>query len=145
MERGEVQGERARQLGGRHEARDQRLARGVVEGRGRGLERVQRVERQQLVVAQEGEDREGQRHEGHRGLGREHDEPAVAAVGHDPADQREHDDGHDPGEAHEAQGQRRVGQQVDVPVEGHDLHLRADLGHELGEPEAAEVGMPRAW
>ncbi len=28
-----------------------------------------------------------------------------------------------------------------MPIDGHDLHLRAGLGDELGEPQMAEVAM----
>jgi hypothetical protein len=34
-----------------------------------------------------------------------------------------------------------VSQQIDVPIDGHDLHLRAGLGDELRQPQMAEVAI----
>ncbi len=141
VEHREVQGEGARQLGLRDEARDEPVARGVVEGGGGGRRRVERVERGEGGVAAHREQGQGGREQRHRALGDEEDPLAVHPVGDDPAAEREGDDGQHPREAHEAEGEGRMGQQVDVPVEGHRLHLGARHGDELGGPEQAEVAV----
>src|SRR6187401_3662731 len=63
------------------------------------------------------------------------------AVGEHAAPEREHDDRQHAREADEAEREGRLRQQVDVPVDGDHLHLRAGLRDELGQPEPAEVGM----
>ncbi len=142
VEHGQVEGERGGQLGGRHQARDERLAGGVVEGGGRGQEGVGTVEDGQALVAGEGQGREGQGAGQHGRLGQEHHPPAVVAVGGHPTEQREHDDRQHAREAEGAEGQRGAGENVDVPVERHRLHLRAGERDELRQPEEPEVAVP---
>jgi len=143
VEHREVEVERGGELGGGDEPRDEGLSGGVVERGGRGEQRVSAVEHGEALVAGEGQDREGHRSGQHGRLGGEHDPPAVEAVGRDSSPQREEDDRHDPGEAEGAQREGRAREQVDVPVEGHRLHLGARLRDELRQPEEPEVAVPQ--
>jgi len=143
VEHRQVERERGGQLGGRHQARDERLAGGVVEGGGRGEEGVGTVQEGEALVPREGQGGEGHGSGQHRGLRGEHHPPAVVAVGRDPAPQGEEDDRQHPREAEGAQGQGRAREQVDVPVQGHRLHLRARQRDELRQPEEPEVAVPQ--
>src|SRR5207249_8966332 len=49
----------------------------------------------------------------------------------------------DAGQADHAQRQRRPRDQVDVPVQGHRLHLRPGRGDELSGPQPTEITMPK--
>src|SRR5205814_3921518 len=65
---------------------------------------------------------------------------AIVAIGSGAADQREHEGGNRPGQADESQVERRAGQIVDQPAEGHHLHPatdRRDALAEEGEPEVS--------
>ncbi len=84
---------------------------------------------------------EGQGADRHDRLGGEHDGTPVAAVRDHAAPEREQDRGEGAGQADEAEGQGRAGEQVDVPVQGHRLHLGPGLGDELREPDAAKLAV----
>ena len=89
-------------------------------------------------------------------FGEEQQRAAVAGIGQHAAEEGEEDDGND---AHQAEGAQAEGlraqfdgaaeklnreglaaqQLVDVPVDGDELHLRADDGDKKAEPKDAEV------
>ena len=143
VEHGQVEGERGRQLGGRHQARDERLAGGVVEGGGRGQEGVGAVEDGQALVAGEGQGREGQRR-------RPASSPASANI----TRRRSWRSAATPPQSEKTmigttrvrprapRASGRAGEEVDVPVERHRLHLRAGQRDELRQPEEPEVAVP---
>ena len=143
LESREIQGQRAGELLRRHEPGKQRVARRIVERSRRGRQDIQAVERPERLTVREGQARQGQRHGGHRELGRDHDPAAVVAVGDDAGPEREGDDGHDARQPHESERQRRARQQVDVPVQGHRLHLRSDERKELRPDEPPVVAVPQ--
>src|SRR6059036_1014372 len=125
----------------RNQPWDERLSGGAIEGHCRGREGVESVDAPDRVAASEREDREACGDRRHRQLRVEHHPPPVAAVRDDPAPERKNDDGEDSRQANEAEGEGRARQQVDVPVDGHDLHLGACERDELGDPELPELAV----
>ena len=136
---------RVRQVFARHEVGHERLARRPVERSGRGAQRRQHVDRPRALQAAQ-----------RRGLAStpartamalcvdDHHPAPVVDVGRHPADQREHDDRHDPDEADEAERQAPLAgfdQQRHVPQDARRLHHRAGERHDLAEPEQAEVAV----
>ena len=141
LEDRQVERQCAGEVLGRHEPRDQRLTRRAVERDGRGAEGIEEVEQPERFAAREGEGGEPERDESHRDLGRHHHPPAVVAIGDDAAPEGEDDDRHHARQADEAEGERRFRQQVDVPVDGDDLHLRARQRQELRNDQPPVVAM----
>jgi hypothetical protein len=77
----------------------------------------------------------------HRGadLGDLHEPPAIERIGQRPADEREHEDRRELGDAEQADGQRRARDLVGLERDRHEGGHRAELRDGLPEDEQAEV------
>ena len=137
-----VQAERVGKLFRFHQPGDERLARGIVECGRRARqhgEAVDRIGRGAARVRQPGE-RDGDERE--HALGDEHDAPAVEGIGEDPAPERQDGDGQDAEEPEDAEGERRPGEQVELPDHGHLLHLRSGEGDRLPSEQEPVIAGP---
>ena len=142
----------------RHQIGHQRLERGRGKGRRRRQRRGQHVDGAHGDVAGQAQRGEDGREQCSHHVGPDQQLAPIGDVGHVAADDGEDHDGDDAGQAHAAQPQRlgvevegaseqvngRVGpvqQLVDLPVNGDQLHLRAQDGDEIAQPDQPEVSV----
>ncbi len=78
-------------------------------------------------------------------LGAEENFPALDAIGHHAADQREQKDGNAAEKLIQRQQERGVAEPVDQPALRHDLHPGADAGGAGAKPHQAEIAILKCF
>ena len=119
-----------------HHDRGARRAVGAGEAGADSRQHEDRPQRRLAAQAVQGKTHAAQRH---RELGHDEHLAAVDGVGHRAAEQRPDERRPKLCEAHQADVERRAGEQVDLVEDGHQGELRADLRHREAEPEAPEL------
>ncbi len=103
-----VEGDRVRQMLGRHQIRHERLPRRQVEGTGGGTARRQNVNRPHRRQAVKRQRREDERERRHHRLRDDHQAPSVERVSGNAAQERKADDRNDANQADHPEGERAV-------------------------------------
>ena len=91
-----------------HQARDERVERRAAHRREAGQQRRADVEDPEVRIGERRVDEQRAGHDRGADLGDLHEPPAIERVGQRPADEREHDDRRELGDAEQADGQRRT-------------------------------------
>src|SRR5581483_9612667 len=125
--------EAGRELLGLDQARDERVARRVVEAHERALGEEDRVDVPYLHRAAVGEQPEREREAEAKRLGRDEQAAPLDAVGEPAAGEREGDQRDGAEKSGEAELRGRVGHLVDLPSDGNGGELAADRGDEQAE------------
>ena len=102
-------------------------------------DRADQVDGQQRGLGHRGVHGQADAGQAEQGRGHEHERPAVHSVAHRPADQRAQDQGHQLGQAHRADLERRVRLAVDLIGDGHHGELAAQGGDQLAGEQQPEV------
>ena len=129
----------------RYQVGHQRLAGRNIKGKGNCLQSSDRVNMPQLNIAGDSQVIEQQGQPGLGGLGNIDQFAAVKQVCHRPAVNREDHNGNHTGSADQPKGQRLLGEGVNMPEQRPHLHLAADDGNRLSEPQVGKLPVLKRW
>lgn len=113
----------------------------LIKRLGGGCARNDEIDRPGHDPATDGEAGEQSREDGHARLGEQQRPAPVKCIGQHTREQRCADQRYTPSQANQPKGKLGVGEEVDLPGNRDDLHLRADAGDQLAPRQQDEVSI----